>query len=136
MSYCHWSRTLAIGGGIAVVPRSDRARFPKGYVLYEPGAKIQFDPDDPNVLVRDDALIVAGPPKYPKLGFDSYEGWLAYYAPSNQLFVKRYAAYRDRAYNEVAGLTASVWYPNGGNGRAGTHRTGRKFKAGPNCQFR
>tara|TARA_R110002049_G_scaffold72490_2_gene187203 strand:+ start:235884 stop:236942 length:1059 start_codon:yes stop_codon:yes gene_type:complete len=111
VSYCHWSRTFAIGGGIAVVPRSDRGRFPKGYVLYEPGNKIQFDPDDSNVLVTDQMVVVSGPPQYPKLGFDSYEGWIAYYAPSDQLFIKRYSAFRDRAYNEVAGLTASVWYP-------------------------
>jgi hypothetical protein len=112
VSYCHWSRTFAIGGGIAVVPRSERARFPSGYVLYEPGDKIQFKPDDPNVIVQDDAVIVSGPPEFPKLGFDSYEGWIAYYAPTDQLFVKRYASHRDRGYNEIAGLTASVWYPN------------------------
>ena len=33
VSFCHWSRTFAIGGGIAVVPRSERARFPQRLCL-------------------------------------------------------------------------------------------------------
>jgi hypothetical protein len=32
---------------------------------------------------------------------------------NNLLFVKRFAAYPDRVYNEVAGLTTSIWYPDG-----------------------
>ena len=30
VSLCHWSRTFAVGGGVAVVPRTSRGRFPKG----------------------------------------------------------------------------------------------------------
>jgi hypothetical protein len=33
--------------------------------------------------------------------------------PDNQLFVKRFPADPDRVYNEAAGLTISVWYPQG-----------------------
>jgi hypothetical protein len=29
------------------------------------------------------------------------------------MFVKRFATYPDRVYNEAAGLTISVWYPQG-----------------------
>jgi hypothetical protein len=29
------------------------------------------------------------------------------------LFVKRFATFPDRVYNEAAGLTISVWYPTG-----------------------
>ena len=51
VSLCHWSRTFAVGGGIAVVPRSPRGRFPKGFVLYQDGESITIDADDPNIQV-------------------------------------------------------------------------------------
>ena len=113
VSLCHWSRTFAVGGGIAVIPRSPRGRFPKGFVLYQEGDSITIDADDPNIQVSDEAIVVTGPPASPKLGFDSHAGWLAYLAPTDQLFVKRYRTFPDRAYNEFASLTASVWYPQG-----------------------
>ena len=113
VSLCHWSRTFAVGGGIAVVPRSPRGRFPNGFVLYQDGESITINADDPNIQVSDEAVVVTGPPASPKLGFDSHAGWLAYLAPTNQLFVKRYRTFPERAYNEFASLTASVWYPNG-----------------------
>ena len=113
VSLCHWSRTFAVGGGIAVVPRSPRGRFPKGFVLYQEGESITIDADDPNIQVSDEAVVVMGPPSSPKLGFDSHAGWLAYLAPTDQLFVKRYRTFPQRAYNEFASLTASVWYPEG-----------------------
>ena len=81
-------------------------------------------------------MIVSGPPEYPKLGFDSYEGWLAYYAPTDQLFVKRYAAYRDRGYNEIAGLTASVWYPKDAMVEDRTDRSGGEPGTGRFSQLR
>ncbi len=114
VSLCHWSRTFAVGGGIAVVPRSpDKAleRFPVGWVMYGPQKTIQTRPADPDVRVDDDAIFVNAAPAFPKLGFDSYAGWLAYLAPNDLMFVKRFATYPDRAYNELAGLTISVWYP-------------------------
>jgi hypothetical protein len=111
VSLCHWSRTFAVGGGIAVVPRTPRGRFPKGYVMYETGNAVLISPDDPNIQVTDEAVVVSAAPQYPKLGFDSHAGWLAYVAPTNQMFVKRFRTYPDRAYNEFAALTISVWYP-------------------------
>ena len=111
INLCHWSRTFAIGGGIAVVPRSPRGRFPNGYVMYETGNSVNINPEDPSILVNDKAVIVSAPPKHPKLGFDSHAGWLAYLAPNNFMFVKRFRTYPDRAYNELAALTVSVWYP-------------------------
>lgn len=113
VSLCHWSRTFAVGGGIAVVPRTPRGRFPKGFVLYQEGDSITIDANDPNIHVTDEAVVITGPPASPKLGFDSHAGWLAYLAPTDQLFVKRYRTFPDRAYNEFASLTASVWYPDG-----------------------
>ncbi len=113
VSLCHWSRTFAVGGGVAVVPRSPRGRFPVGYILYETGSNIQIQPEDPQIQVTDKSVIVTGAPQFPKLGFDSHAGWLAYLAPNDQMFVKRYKTYPERAYNEFAGLTLSVWYPKG-----------------------
>jgi enterochelin esterase-like enzyme len=113
ISLCHWSRTFAVGGGIAVVPRSPRGRFPNGYVMYEPDGLLKINPNDPNIQVSEQAVIVSATPAHPKLGFDSHAGWLAYLAPTDQLFVKRFATYPDRAYNEFAALTISVWYPEG-----------------------
>ena len=111
VSLCHWSRTFAVGDGIAVVPRSPLGRFPNGYVMYSDGANIGIRPEDPNIDVTDSDVVINAAPRFPKLGFDSMTGWLAYAAPTDQLFVKRFLTYPDRAYNEVAGLTISVWYP-------------------------
>lgn len=111
VSLCHWSRTFAVGGGIAVVPRSPLGRFPVGYALYEDGTTINFRPEDPNIVVSDDYVTVLAAPRKPKLGFDSHAGWLAYAAPNDTLFVKRFKTYPNRPYNEMAGLTISVWYP-------------------------
>ena len=111
VNLCHWSRTFAVGKGIAIVPRSPHGRFPQGYVMYSDGKNMNFDPEDANIQVTDSEVIVKAAPRFPKLGFDSMTGTLAYLAPTDQLFVKRFRTYPHRAYNEVAGLTISVWYP-------------------------
>ena len=111
---CHWGRSFAPGGGICVVPLGDRpSRFPGKYAMYEDSAVINVRNKDDNIRERDGFLEVLAPPRKPKLGFDTYAGWLAYVRPDNTLFVKRFAAYPDRVYNEAAGLTLSVWYPPG-----------------------
>lgn len=112
--WAHWSRTFAVHGGIGVVPLTpETRRYPNGYVMYNPGPEpaIQFRPVDPNVRIRGNFLEVLGPPRYPKLGFDSHAGWMAYAMPHDQVFVKRYASPRDGVYPEVAGLTLCIWYP-------------------------
>jgi hypothetical protein len=109
-TWCHWSRTLAVGGGIVVIPLTRPSRFPQGYVRYEPGSLINFRPGDPNIRERDGFLEIVGAPKFPKLGMDSSAGWFAYLMPNNLLFVKRYPVYPERVYNEVAALTISIWY--------------------------
>ncbi|MGB7325879.1 MAG: hypothetical protein WBD31_13475 [Rubripirellula sp.] len=111
VSLCHWSRTFAVGGGIAVVPRSPLGRFPNGYVRYENGNVLTIAPEDPSIDVSDQAVVVRDVPAKPKLGFDSHAGWFAYLAPNDHLFVKRFATYPDRSYNEFAALTISIWYP-------------------------
>jgi hypothetical protein len=81
--------------------------------LYEEGGLINVKAKDDNIREREGFLEILGPPRKPKLGFDSYAGWLAYLMPGDLLFVKRFATYPDRVYNEAAGLTISVWYPPG-----------------------
>lgn len=109
---CHWSRTFAQGKGLCLIPVSQPGRFPQHYVRYDaPSKVINFAADDPNIKLVDDCLLIQDHPLYPKLGFDSHRGWLAYCSPQNLLFVKRFPTYPDRAYNEIAGLTISVWYP-------------------------
>jgi hypothetical protein len=106
---CHWSRTFALGHGIVVMPLSEPSRFPNYYVMYGPGG-IDFRPEDPNIRVQDGFLEVLGPPKNAKLGMDSYAGGFAYLMRNDLAFVKRFPAFPDRVYNEVAGLTISIWY--------------------------
>jgi len=81
--------------------------------MYGPGPAINFRPVDPNIYEQHGFLMIKGAPKFPKLGMDTYAGWFAYLMKSDVMFVKRFPTYRDRVYNEVAGLTMSIWYPQG-----------------------
>ncbi len=111
--WCHWSRTFAQTGGIAVVPLSKGSKYPNGYVMYQQGKDpvIALSPDDPAVVRKGEFIVVTGPPAFPKLGFDSYAGWFAYQMKTDLVFVKRFATFPDRVYNEIVGLTISIWYP-------------------------
>ncbi|HEY2411752.1 MAG TPA: serine hydrolase domain-containing protein [Pirellulaceae bacterium] len=111
--YCHWGRSFALGNGLCFIPLAGKSRFPSKYALYEDGGLINVKAKDDNIRERDGFLEILGPPRKPKLGFDSYAGWLAYLMPGDLLFTKRFATYPDRVYNEAAGLTISVWYPPG-----------------------
>jgi Domain of unknown function (DUF4380) len=113
VEWCHWSRTFVAGKGICVIPLTAPSRFPNSYVMYEEGSLINMRPEDPHIRVRDQHLEILAAPRKPKLGFDSYAGVMAYFAPSNLLFVKKFTTHPDRVYNEAAGLTISVWYPSG-----------------------
>jgi len=107
---CHWSRTLAAGGGIVLIPLTPDSRFPKSYLMYGPNAVMMFKPEDPNIRVREGVLEVLGTPANPKLGLDSMAGWFSYLTRGNLLFTKTYPVYSDRVYCEMAGLTISIWY--------------------------
>ncbi len=109
-NWCYWSRTLSVGGGICVIPLTDPSKYPNDYVMYGPDSSIMYRPVDEHIYRRDDFLIVDGAPKRPKLGMDSYAGWFGYLTPSNLLFLKKYPTYPERNYNEIAGLTISIWY--------------------------
>lgn len=111
---CHWGRSFSPGGGICVIPLGDRpSRFPSKYAMYEDSAIINVKATDERIRERDGFLEILAPPRKPKLGFDTYGGWLAYVLPNDTMFVKRFATHPDRVYNEAAGLTLSVWYPTG-----------------------
>lgn len=109
--WCHWSRTFAKHGGVAIVPLSKEARHPFRYVMYEGRGLINARPSDPSITQVDNFLLVKDIPKFPKLGFDSMSGWFAYQMKHDLMFVKKYRTEPDTAYNEVAGLTISIWYP-------------------------
>ena len=109
--WCHWSRTFAKGNGICVIPLTQPSRFPNNYVMYEGGDLINLRPRDPRIRTRDGFLEITGVPKHPKLGMDSQAGWFAYLMRNDLCFVKRFRVDSDRVYNEVAGLTISIWYP-------------------------
>lgn len=108
--YCHWSRTLAPGGGICLIPLTRPSRFPKSYVMYGPGPVINYQPADPNIRIRDGFLEITGPPANPKLGLDSSAGWFAYLLPGDLMFVKKFPVYPERVYNEIAAITISIYY--------------------------
>ncbi len=111
---CHWGRSFSPGGGVCVIPLGDRpSRFPSKYAMYEDSAIINVKATDDRIRERDGFLEILSPPRKPKLGFDTYAGWLGYVLPNDTLFVKRFPTYPDRVYNEAAGLTLSVWYPTG-----------------------
>jgi hypothetical protein len=111
---CHWGRSFAPGGGICLIPLGDRpSRFPSKYAMYEDSAIINVRNVDEKIRERDGFLEILAPPRKPKLGFDTYAGRLAYVMPGDLMLVKRWAAYPERVYNEAAGLTLSVWYPEG-----------------------
>jgi hypothetical protein len=111
---CHWGRTLAKGGGICVIPLGDYSRFPNSYVMYGPDDVIQYQPEDPNIRTRNGFLEILAPPRHPKLGMDSMEGWFTYLMPDNWMFLKSYVTHPERVYNEIAGLTISIWAPDDG----------------------
>ena len=110
--WCHWSRTFAVGKGYCFIPLTSPSRFPNSYVMYEDGGLINMRPQDPSIVQRENHLQIGPTPRKPKLGFDSYTGIIAYVAPNDLLFVKRFDTFPDRVYNEAAGLTISVWYPD------------------------
>jgi hypothetical protein len=111
---CHWGRSFSPGGGICVIPLGSRpSRFPSKYAMYEDSAIINVKANDDRIRERDGFLEILAPPRKPKLGFDTYAGWIGYVLPGDTLFVKRFPTYPDRVYNEAAGLTLSVWYPTG-----------------------
>lgn len=111
--WCHWSRTFGVGKGIVLVPLAGVSKFPKSYVMYEGRSLIQMHPEDPAIRERDGFLEILSAPQFPKLGMDTTAGWFTYLCPNDLLFTKQFKADPNAVYNEVAGLTISIWYPQG-----------------------
>jgi hypothetical protein len=109
-AWYHWSRTLARGGGICVIPLTPPSRFPAGYVMYGDGWTLDYKPQDPNIRIRDGFLEIFGAPANPKLCIDSYAGWFAYLQTSGMLFAKRFRTYPERAYTDIVAAPLSIWY--------------------------
>eukprot|EP01052_Picozoa_sp_SAG31_P015050 SAG31_NODE_956_length_10790_cov_34.583107_3_plen_342_part_00 len=112
--YFHWSRSFAEGGGQVIIPLSEGSRYPSKYVMYgqaaDGGGAILTSPSDPNVRERDGFLEILGAPASPKLGIDSYAGWLAYITKADVAWVKRFPTFPDRVYGEIAGFPLCVFY--------------------------
>ena len=112
VTWCHWSRTFAKGGGIVVIPIGEKPRrLPKGYVMYPERNLINIQPEDPMIRRRGPFLEILGAPQHAKLGMDAL-GWLAYQLPGDVAFVKVYDTPADKAYGEVAAFNTSIWYPD------------------------
>lgn len=107
----HWSRTLAVGGGIVIAPLPTAGRFPRGYSLGGPAGSIDFmPPPETNVRIREQMLEITGAPTKPKFNFDVGAGWLGYLLPAGMFFLKTFSVYPDRPYGELAANNASIWY--------------------------
>lgn len=110
-SYCHWSRTFVKGSGISLSPLNAKSRYPKQFILYEPGNRMNFMPEDePNIRIREGIMEILSTPSQPKIVTDTENGWLAYLTLDNQLFIKKYAVDPTRIYGEMAACTACVYY--------------------------
>jgi len=107
----HWTRTFAKGGGICLVPLSEYSAYPNQYIMYNgDGRTLDYRPEDPNIEIRDGFFILKGPPRFPKLGLDSHEGWMTYLTPNDLAFIKKFPTYPKRRYWEMIGMTISLWY--------------------------
>jgi hypothetical protein len=107
----HWSRTFVAGNGIALAPLPKQGKFPRGYALGGPANIINFQPiEEPNVRIRENILEILGAPKKAKFILDVDPGWLAYLAPNNLLFMKKFATFPNRPYGEITANNASIWY--------------------------
>jgi hypothetical protein len=108
---CFWSRTFVAGNGICLMPVNSKSRFPKKYIMFMNRDTMNMFPTDTNIFVKDDLLVIKGPPQKPKLEMDvDAPGWIAYATTSNHIFIKKFKVYSDRHYGEVSAANASVWY--------------------------
>jgi hypothetical protein len=111
VSCYHWSRTQVVGGGIFVSPVSKSWRFPRRYVIFNSDHTINYLPErEDNVLVGDEEVIISGKPIGSRIAFDSNEGWMAYIAPNDLIFVKQYHVFAERDYGEIVSNNVSLIY--------------------------
>ena len=108
----YWSRTFAVHGGICVIPIDrQRSLLPNYFLIAKNRFLVDFKPNDDAVEQRGDFLVVTKPPAFPKLGFDSVRGWVAYQTRQGQLFVKKFPVFPDRKYGDPGQMNFAIWYP-------------------------
>lgn len=108
--YCFWSRTFVKGGGICLNPLNPKSRYPKGFVITD-GQKLNYRPALPEgTEIRQGVFEIRQAQKIPKFNFDSNEGWIAYLAKSNQIFIKKFNVYPTEIYGDVVASNISIWY--------------------------
>ena len=112
--WCFWSRTLAKGGGICMVPLNPKSKFPKGYARYVWGKKgkrtIETDhPEESRIRVVSGLVTLEAVGDKPlKIGLDSDAGWMAY-ACDGMLFVKRFRYFPGAVYSDALGFSVAVY---------------------------
>ena len=112
--WCFWSRTLAKGGGICMVPLNPKSKFPKGYARYVWGKGVKRrilteDPEEPRInVVGNLVTLEAVGEKSLKIGCDSDGEWMAY-ACDGMLFVKRFRYFPGAVYNDALGFSVAVY---------------------------
>ena len=110
--WCFWSRTLAKGGGICMVPVNPKSKFPKGYARYIWGKDRRIEaetPDEPRIRIVGDLVTLEAVGKESlKIGMDSSAQWMAY-ACDGQLFVKRFRYFPGGVYNDALGWSVAVY---------------------------
>ncbi len=115
--WCFWSRTLAKGGGIAIVPLNPKSKFPHGFARYLWGEErkklgkdlLVADPSEPRIKVVGDlvTLEAVGDTSL-KIGCDSDGEWMAY-ARGGLLFVKRFRYFPGATYSDALGFSVAVY---------------------------
>lgn len=108
VEWCFWSRTLAKGGGVCIVPLNPFSRFPQGWAQYAGGGIALNPPKQEHVEVREGCLVLTTAPQIPKYGLDSYAGWMAYVV-DGLLFAKRFRVEPEGYYKDAAGFTVEVY---------------------------
>jgi hypothetical protein len=109
--YCFWSRTLAKGGGICLIPLNPKSRYPNGFVITENDSLLNYSPELPEgTKIREGIFEIQQVQERPKFNFDSEEGWIAYLTKSNQIFIKKFNVYPEEIYGDVMASNISIWY--------------------------
>ena len=114
--WCFWSRTLAKGGGVCMVPLNPKSKFPKGYARYLWGkerqqAKRSFaieDPGEPRIKVVGGLVTLQSAGKSLKIGLDTDAEWMAY-ACDGMLFVKRFRHFPGATYSDALGFSVAIY---------------------------
>ena len=115
-----WTRTFAKGGGIFMMPLQDYTFYPKGYVQFNPAeqAILIAPPEDPNIAMQEDILVVYDAPQRPKFGMETYADWCAYLTTNDLLMLRQFPTYRERVYSDIISGNFSLYYNNNYHGKA------------------